>query len=72
MTRIIAYLCIILTSTLYAQEAENINVKANIDTFFEGFHKGDTTLMKSVMMDKMLLQTTFINKEGKNQLITED
>ncbi|MGZ0014756.1 nuclear transport factor 2 family protein [Yeosuana sp. AK3] len=72
MTRFIAYLCILLTSTIYAQDTENSNVKATIDTFFEGFHKGDTTLMKSVMMDKMLLQTTFINKDGKNQLITEE
>ncbi len=71
MTRIIAYLCIILTSTLYAQEDEAIKVKAAVDTFFEGFHKGDTTLMKSVMIDKIFLQTTFINKEGINTLVTE-
>ncbi|MCF8272644.1 MAG: nuclear transport factor 2 family protein [Flavobacteriaceae bacterium] len=71
MTRIIAYLCIILTSTLYAQEEEAIKVKAAVDTFFEGFHKGDTTLMKSVMIDKIFLQTTFTNKEGINTLVTE-
>jgi hypothetical protein len=71
MTRIIAYLCIILTSTLYAQDDEAIKVKAAVDTFFEGFHKGDTILMKSVMMDKVFLQTTFTNKEGKNVLVTE-
>jgi hypothetical protein len=71
MTRIIAYLCIILTSTLYAQEDEAIKVKAAVDTFFEGFHKGDTTLMKSVMIDKIFLQTTFTNKEGINTLVTE-
>jgi hypothetical protein len=71
MTRIIAYLCIILTSTLYAQEDDAIKVKAAVDTFFEGFHKGDTTLMKSVMIDKIFLQTTFTNKEGINTLVTE-
>jgi len=72
MNRIIAYLCIVLTSTLFAQEDETIKVKAAVDTFFEGFHKGDTTLMKSVMMDKMLLQTTFKNKEGNNVLVSEE
>lgn len=72
MTRIIAYLCIVLTSTLYAQDDETIKVKAAVDTFFEGFHKGDTILMKSVMMDKILLQTTYTNKEGKNVLVTEE
>ncbi len=72
MTRIIAYLCIILTSTLYAQDDETIKVKDAVDTFFEGFHKGDTLLMKSVMMDKIVLQTTYTNKEGKNVLVTEE
>ncbi|GGK16275.1 hypothetical protein GCM10007962_08270 [Yeosuana aromativorans] len=72
MARIITYICIVLTSALYAQEDENKNIKATIDTFFEGFHKGDTTLMKSVMMDNMILQTTFTNKEGENMLVTEE
>lgn len=72
MVRVIAFLCLVLTSTLYAQQEKEIQVKSAIDTFFEGFHKGDTTLMKSVMMDKMLMQTTFTNKEGKNVLITEE
>jgi len=72
MNRIIAYLCIVLTSTLFAQEDETIKVKAAVDTFFEGFHKGDTILMKSVMMDKMLLQTTYKNKEGNNILVSEE
>ena len=72
MTRTIAYLCIVLTSTLYAQDDEAIKVKAAVNTFFEGFHKGDTLLMKSVMMDKILLQTTYTNKEGKNVLVAEE
>lgn len=71
MTRFIVYLCVVLTSTMYSQEDENKKIKATIDTFFEGFHKGDTTLMKSVMMDNMILQTTFTNKEGNNMLVTE-
>lgn len=72
MTRFIVYLCVVFTSTMYSQEDENKNIKATIDTFFEGFHKGDTTLMKSVMMDNMILQTTFTNKEGENMLVTEE
>lgn len=72
MTRTIAYLCIVLTSTIYAQDDEAIKVKAAVNTFFEGFHKGDTLLMKSVMMDKILLQTTYTNKEGKNVLVAEE
>jgi len=72
MTRFIFYLCVLLTSVVFAQEDENAKVKATIDTFFEGFHKGDTILMKSVMMDKMLLQTTYKTKEGNNVLVSEE
>lgn len=72
MTRFIFYLCVLLTSVVFAQEDENAKVKATIDVFFEGFHKGDTTLMKSVMMDKMLLQTTYITKDGNHALVSEE
>ena len=72
MTRFIFYLCVLLTSVVFAQEDENAKVKATINTFFEGFHKGDTILMKSVMMDKMLLQTTYKTKEGNNVLVSEE
>lgn len=72
MTRFICYLCIVLTSTLYAQQDEKVKVKAAVDTFFKGFHEGDTTLMKSVMMDKIVLQTTFTNKEGENIIVTDE
>ena len=44
---------------------EQIEVKQTIETFFDGFHKGDTTLMKSVMMPKVTMQTAFINREGQ-------
>lgn len=47
------------------QDSEEAQVKSVIETFFEGFHKGDTTLMKSVMMPKMTMQTTFYNKKGE-------
>ena len=72
MTRFIFYLCVLLTSVVFAQEDENAKVKATIDTFFEGFHKGDTIIMKSVMMDKMLLQTTYTTQEGTNILVSEE
>ena len=72
MTRFIFYLCVLLTSVVFAQEDENAKVKATINTFFEGFHKGDTILVKSVMMDKMLLQTTYTTKEGNHVLVSEE
>ncbi len=43
-----------------------------IDTFFDGFHKGDTLLIKSVMGNEVVMQTAFTNKEGNNLLRTEE
>jgi len=39
-----------------------------IDTFFEGFHKGDTLLMKTVMSSDLVMQTAYTNKEGKHKV----
>ena len=53
---------------MHGQTPKEQAVKASVETFFDGFHKGDTTLMKSVLADKVLVQTAFKNKEGKDVL----
>ena len=68
MKRLITIFCILFTIGLFAQEDQKKLVKQTIETFFDGFHKGDTTVMKSVMMDKMVLQTAFVNRDGKDIL----
>ena len=70
MARILLLFTILISSTLFGQTDETKQVKLAIDTFFEGFHKGDTTLMKSVMMGKFPTQTTYKNKEGKDVIQT--
>ncbi|WP_298535755.1 nuclear transport factor 2 family protein [uncultured Algibacter sp.] len=72
MTRFILYLTLLITSVLFGQTEEKIEVKFAVDTFFEGFHKGDTALMKTVMADKIIMQTAFRNKEGKDILVTDE
>ena len=72
MARILFYLALLISTTLFGQTDEEAQVKSAVDTFFEGFHKGDTTLMKSVMADKLLMQTAYRNKEGKDILVTDD
>ena len=72
MARVIFWLVILVTSAIQAQDSAEADVKLTVDTFFEGFHKGDTLLMKSVMMDKFTTQTAFKNKEGKDVLVTEE
>ena len=72
MSRIYLLLIMLCSSNIFAQTDETANVKAAIDTFFEGFHKGDTIMMKSVMLGKFPTQTAFKNKEGKDVLRTDD
>ena len=72
MQRIIFYLTVLISTTVWAQESAEQAAEQTIKTFFEGFHKGDTTLMKSVMMDKVLMQTVYKTKEGKDVLVTDE
>ena len=66
-------LCFMLLSTtmLFGQNEESLQVKSAVETFFEGFHKGDTTLMKSVMMPKVTMQTAYINGKGEGVFVDD-
>lgn len=68
MLRILLLCLCLSTSAMYAQDDEAAKVKAAIDTFFEGFHKGDTTMMKTVMYGKFTTQTAFKNQKGEDVL----
>jgi len=72
MSRVILFFVMLITGNIMAQNSAEDEVKKTIEIFFDGFHKGDTTLMKSVMMDKFITQTAFKNKEGKDILVTEE
>ncbi|AXT19854.1 nuclear transport factor 2 family protein [Flavobacteriaceae bacterium AU392] len=73
MTRLLLIVTFCFVTTLQAQNTkEEKEVKAAIDTFFEGFHKGDTLLMKSVMKGDFTTQTAFKNQKGENILQTGD
>ncbi len=65
-------LCCVSLHNLTAQDKEKAAVKQTIETFFKGFHKGDTLLMKPVMTDDIILQTAYKNKEGKDILKNDD
>ncbi len=40
-------------------------VKKVVETFFDGFHKQDSVIINSTVANKVVLQTTGRNKEGK-------
>jgi hypothetical protein len=59
------------TSTVAQQSFSKDDAQAIVDTFFEGFHKGDTLMMRSVMMPEVVLQTAFTSGKGEDMLVTD-
>jgi hypothetical protein len=61
MNKIIVCLLILLP---FYSKAQNQEIKNTVKIFFEGFHAKDTTKIKSVCHDKMLLQSILEGKKG--------
>jgi len=55
-------------STFSQNSFSEADAKNVVDTFFEGFHQGDTLKMKSVMVDDMVMQSAAADKEGNNRI----
>ncbi|GAB5400233.1 MAG: hypothetical protein Aureis2KO_18180 [Aureisphaera sp.] len=71
MKRILLILCLSISYLGMAQDDfSEADAKQLIDTFFEGFHKGDTTLMRSTLIKEVPLQTAYTDKEGIAHLST--
>lgn len=60
------------TNSFSQNSFSEADAKKVIDTFFEGFHAGDTLKMKSVMSKNMILQTAFNDKKGIDKVATEN
>ncbi len=61
--------CLVINVNCFAQnEFFNTEGKRVIGTFFEGFHKGDTAQMSSVMTNYMRLTSAFVLKNGTNNV----
>ncbi|MFC4220045.1 nuclear transport factor 2 family protein [Flagellimonas marina] len=72
----LALFCLVL-STTYSQgpnppeiEAQQ-RIKQVIETFFDGFHKQDSSIIKSTVADRVVLQTTGKDQEGKTRFREE-
>ena len=72
MKNIIVTTALLLTFIVNGQDEIEKEVEGVIKTFFEGFHKADTLLMKQTMADELIFQTASKNKEGKDILKTDD
>lgn len=61
-------LCCLSTLLLSGQQDQEQEVKQTIMRFFEGFHKQDSLIMKSVIGPNPILQTLGRNKEGLTEI----
>ena len=61
MQRIVFVLLVVFSSSLYSQNEE---VKDVIVTFFKGFHAKDSTIIKSVCAENMILQSIAESSKG--------
>tara|TARA_R110001632_G_scaffold47202_2_gene119585 strand:+ start:24376 stop:24888 length:513 start_codon:yes stop_codon:yes gene_type:complete len=74
MNRLIVLLLLFISTTaIKAQQQEaSKQIKKVIELFFEGLHKGDSTIMKKTFHKEIKIQTTSTDKEGKKTLKTDD
>lgn len=68
--KLLFFLIYLLSFTqLIAQQSFNeADARQLVDTFFEGFHDGDTTKMRSVMVPSAVMQTASATVDGKNMV----
>ncbi|RFN58483.1 nuclear transport factor 2 family protein [Marixanthomonas ophiurae] len=71
MTRFLFVFSFLCSSIIFAQGSfSEKDAQQVIDTFFEGFHEGDTVKMKSVMAPDMIMQRAFTDKNGVGKIST--
>lgn len=63
---------LVMACRLSAQTESKKEVEQVVKTFFEGFHKGDTLLMKQAMADNLIFQTAYKDKEQRDVLKQDD
>lgn len=61
-----------LSMNSFSQTTEEKDVKKTIETFFDGFHKQDSILIKQTIADEVIMQTIGKNREGDTFLKNED
>jgi hypothetical protein len=59
------FICSLLTTTLQAQNNDEKAVKTTVETLFKAMKSGDSSLVRSVVMDGARLETVLKDKAGK-------
>ena len=72
MRVLLGLLLIFSFGTVNAQDDEKEEVKEAVQMFFDGFHKQDSTLIKSTTSSGVILQTIGRNKDGMSVVKTSN
>jgi len=70
-TLLVIFFLFISSINLFAQQSETTAIKQTINTLFDAMKKGDSTLLRSVFLNDMTLQSVSTNKDGKTVLTTD-
>jgi hypothetical protein len=65
------FIAVAVSGSVFAQQSATDGVKQSINTMFDAMRKGDSTLLKSVFANEMVLQSVSTNKEGKAVISTD-
>jgi len=73
MNKVLALICFLCLGTGFAQSSPpGGKLKSVIERFFDGFHKQDSTIVKSVVSDAVIMQTIGKDNEGQSIVKTEN
>lgn len=72
MTRIALLLTLLISSSSFAQDSDEKDVKKTVIKFFDAFHKQDSIAIKELVSKDLKLQSIRKSKEGFTQLRNEE
>ncbi|HET8753212.1 MAG TPA: nuclear transport factor 2 family protein [Salinimicrobium sp.] len=72
MKQILIFLTLISFISVNAQQEDRQAVQETIETFFKGFHEQDSVLIRSVVNDKVVMQSIGQDKNGETVLHEAD
>ena len=66
------FLALLISSSIFAQNTNELEVKNTIIKFFDAFHKQDSVAIKELVSKDLKLQSIGKNREGVTQLRSEE
>tara|TARA_B100000508_G_C11260308_1_gene180752 strand:+ start:109 stop:567 length:459 start_codon:yes stop_codon:yes gene_type:complete len=72
MRTITFFIALLISSSLFAQKSDEVEVKNTIVKFFDAFHKQDSVAINALVSKDLTLQSIGKNREGATQLSTQE